>query len=65
MVKVKAQYKLNGQWKQKTIKMELPKDQHGFILFRTLKENVSEYLKNTISPFIELRYISNDNNWTK
>jgi hypothetical protein len=63
MTKVKAQYKLNGKWRQKTVNMELPTNKNGFILFETLKDNIRDYLKMNVSPNIELRYISNDNNW--
>jgi hypothetical protein len=64
MAKVKVEYKvvLNAgyertKYKQKTIEIDLPKNEYGFTLVKTLSENIYTYLKeNIVSKIPDVSY---------
>jgi len=61
MSKVKVRYAIKGYYKNnyktKTIEIDLPKNEYGFILFKTLGDNIKEYINNILK--IENFYILN------
>ena len=56
MAKVKLNYRLDVNqgyvptlYKSKTVEMELPKEEHGYILHGTLCDLLTEYIKNNLT----------------
>lgn len=54
--KVHVEYRLGGKRRRKTIEIEIPANEHGFIQFGTLSQKITDYLKGDISPHAILRY---------